>query len=619
MLQAIRRVFDRHRHDDGGFSMLVVMGWGGVLVLSMGLLGGYVLQSMTGARQEQDYYRAIEAAQSGVDELISSFNANAAAAVPSASWSGWRAASGARDATGADCAATSPAPTCPQYRYLIEADPSSSRSGAVVVRSIGKSRNETRAVKVSVAPRSFGDYLYYSGIEALDPSDDLVPGLLETLLTNHRQNCATRNWTTVPRPETCNEPQFRTGDVLSGSRVHSDDAFVMNGTPTIDARITTALPSCAAKTSNADCYHVRSGATANPGGTGFSGAGIGYDPAFAMPVTETALSGIKNAPGTCLYTGPTRITFRSSGGMDVWSPLTPASQTDGQGHNCGGGVPSNLISVLGTTLGGILGGVIDISGLLPGESHFVSTIPAQIYVQPAPPMTNPLACRLKSLLGMSVATLDVNLNGGCTEGTLMISGTLDGRVTAAADNDIVIVDELKYKSTSADPAVGDLLGLVARNNVEVYNPLQCTLSLQTGCLSNGLLSGLTHLTDFLLGKGDFRIDAAIVALNGRFGVQLSNLLPGGAVVSGLLGQPQPKLKLNGSVAMKYAGYVGGPLSLNVLGLTGNIDLGILPSGFRKDYRYDSRLKTQLPLVFPSPANPMYERNAFAETDVPAIT
>ncbi|HVE28146.1 MAG TPA: hypothetical protein VNC22_22220, partial [Sporichthya sp.] len=462
----------------------------------------------------------------------------------------------------------------------------------------------------------FGDYLYFSDIEALDPSDDLVPGLLENLLTYHRANCATRNWSTTSRPVTCNEPQFRTGDRLSGSRVHSNDAFVMNGTPMINSTMTTALPSCAAKTTNADCYHVRSGATANPTGSGPSN-GITYDASFSMPVAASALNTVKNGAGTCIYTGPTRIEFHDNQ-MYVWSPQTPSTQTDGFGHNCGGGVPTNLVGTLTSTLGGVLGGVIDLSSLGLGTAHVASTIPAGIYVQPAPPLANPLACQLQSLLGMSTGTLDVSINGGCTAGTLLISGTLDGRVTAAAEDDIVIVDQLKYKSTSSDPAVGDLLGLIARNNVEVYNPLQCTLALTSGCLSSGVLSGLTHLTDFLLGKGDFEVDAAIVALNGRFGVQLSNLLPGGGVLSGLLGQTPPKLKLRGSVAMKYAGYVGGPLSLNVLGLTGNVDLSLLPTGFSKDYQYDSRLKTQLPLFFPAPANPAYERNAFAETNVPAL-
>jgi hypothetical protein len=326
---------------------------------------------------------------------------------------------------------------------------------------------------------------------------------------------------------------------------------------------------------------------------------------------------VKNGAGTCIYTGPTRIEFHDNQ-MYVWSPETPTTQTDGLGHNCGGGVPTNLVGTLTSTLGSLLGGVIDLSALGIGTAHVVTTIPSGIYVQPAPALANPLACQLKQLLGLSTGTLDVNINGGCTAGTLLVSGNLDGRVTAAAENDIVIVDQLKYDSTSTDPAVGDMLGLIARNNVEVYNPLQCTLALTSGCLSGGLISGLTHLTDFLLGKGDFEVDAAVVALNGRFGVQLSNLLPGGAVLSGLLGQSQPHLKLRGSVAMKYAGYVGGPLSLNVLGLTGNVDLSLLPTGFLKDYQYDSRLKTQLPLFFPTPANAPYERNAFAETSVPTL-
>lgn len=604
MLSAIRSTLRGRRRDDTGATMLVVIGYGAVLVLAMGLLSAYTVDSMKGARREQDYYRAIEAAQGGVDDLIAKFTVNPAAAQPAPGWSGWLAVPGSVDASGIDCVLTSPAATCPQYRYRIEDDAGSTRPNAVTIRAEGKARDIVRAVKVNAAQRNFGDYLYFSDVEAYDPSDDLVPGLATDLLTYHRANCAVRAWDN-PRPQDCNEPIFRDGDSLTGGgRIHSNDAFLIEGEPTFEGPVSTALPSCASKASDADCYRTTGDGELDP-----DPAGITYDPTFGMPVEDEVLTQIKNGLGTCVYTGPTRIKFEN-GGMRVWSPRTPPSQTaNGSSNSCGGGVTDGLGLV-----GGILGTVGGLLNLdLVDSGKFVTPVPAGIYVDEAPPLTDPSGCRLNQLLGFNTGTpLDLNLSDGCTEGDLHIDGVLDGRTTAAADNDIVIVSELTYQSEDPNPAQGDLLGLIARNNVEIYNPLQCTLALQTGCLSDGLLNGVLNLTNYLLGGEDFELDAAIVALNGRFGVQLSNLVPN---LGPLTGQT-PKLKLNGSVAQRHAGYIGGPLDLDLVGSI-QLNLSILQTGFVRDYTYDTRLRTQLPAFFPAPANAPFERGAFAEVDVEA--
>jgi hypothetical protein len=58
---------------------------------------------------------------------------------------------------------------------------------------------------------------------------------------------------------------------------------------------------------------------------------------------------------------------------------------------------------------------------------------------------------------------------GCRDGDAFVSGTLKGRLTIAAENNIVIVDNTTYATTGA--ASTDMLGLVANQFVQVYHPV----------------------------------------------------------------------------------------------------------------------------------------------------
>jgi hypothetical protein len=134
-------------------------------------------------------------------------------------------------------------------------------------------------------------------------------------------------------------------------------------------------------------------------------------------------------------------------------------------------------------------------------------------------------------------------------GYLDISGTLKGQLTVATNRSIYVVGNLLYSSNPrTDPLSGDLLGLVAQNNVYIGRDAPYNVE----------------------------VDAYIVALNTSFGVEnYSGALKG-------------TLTLYGGITQYRRGPVG----------TFNSTTGAKVSGYTKDYYYDGRLLNATPLYFP---------------------
>ncbi|MGQ0631806.1 MAG: hypothetical protein ACT4P1_12250 [Sporichthyaceae bacterium] len=569
---------------DGGYALLSVIGFGTAIVLTVGAVGGYAIQTMDSAGRTQGSSAAVQAAQAGVDDFVARQMADAS--YVNAPLTTWRPVPGSVDGNGTPCVdmAGSLPPNCPEFRHSAVLNPA---TGLVTVTSTGRSRGLTRAVEVVLKARAFTDYLYYSEIEAADPADRFVyPFGPPASTANCDKPASGGRLGGVSSP--CRIPTWRGDDSTAGSRVHTDDVFEVIGTPTFDSRISAAIGECAAQASA--CVRKTFDANADPD----------YNegpPAFAddlmMPGSQglDQLRSAAGAVGGCTYYGPTRIRFQGDK-MRVWSPQTPPSAA------CGGGVSSNLRNALvnvvvtsGNTslLGNLLGlsaciklGSIKISGTCPGDVVPVSlgnvldnalspvggllaavngivatgdlvSIPANgaIYVRDnptgtTPPTTNPpdptfLQCLIGSALGM-YTTIDTNLTAGllnnlnaplagCRAGKLFVDGVLDGRVTAGVSGDIVIMSDLTHAGED------DRLGLVATGPVEVYNPLQCTLAAAT-CLSTetlvpdlltslgGLRSAagtgnLTQILGAVPGYGDdVTVEASIISLTSRFGMQL---------------------------------------------------------------------------------------------------
>lgn len=541
----------RDRRADSGYALLPVIGLGTAIVLTVGAVSGYALQSMGSAGRAQGFQAAVQAAQAGVDDFMARIQGAedlaTAAGVP-AGWhqpdgtvdSGWQPIPGSVDADGTNCVTTTPRPAnCPEFHYT-----AASADGQVAITSTGRSRGIERTVRVTTGQLSITDFLYFSQSEAADRQDGFV---YPPLLTSPPATCNLAS--DEGRPAGCFVPPWRTGDSTDRSRVHTADRFEVDGEPGFNSRVTVADSRCATLVTNCVVEAAGSDPTYDAG------------PAFADDLTLPAnpIAQIASAAG-CTYYGPTRIRFEDDE-MVVWSPQTPNTP------QCGGGIPQELLdetvgvvvdpqncNALANLTGRLFPGVIGLLdslvcslGLTRTASVTVSAlitatgtggvpvvddlfnavaglradgdrvaIPAAIQVTantagnvPVPPGTTPVPdpslvqCLVGSALGM-YTTIDTNLTAGllnangtirdkCRAGMLFVDGHLDpgseGDVTVGVNGDILIMSSLTKGSD-------DVLGLVATGPVEVYNPIQCALAAGTclvlpdpGDLDRDLLTG----------------------------------------------------------------------------------------------------------------------------------
>lgn len=158
---------------------------------------------------------------------------------------------------------------------------------------------------------------------------------------------------------------------------------------------------------------------------------------------------------------------------------------------------------------------------------------------------------------------------GC--GNVIVHGTYSGALTIAAENDIIVDDNITRTGNG-------LLGLVANNFVRVKHPI-CP-SNNTGC-TNGTITAQTSRTNCNNGvngtgtKTSLQIDAAILAINHSFIVDHYNC-----------GAQLTTLTVNGAISQKFRGPVG--------------TFGSNTTGYLKNYNYDDRLRYLEPPNFLDP-------------------
>ena len=136
-------------------------------------------------------------------------------------------------------------------------------------------------------------------------------------------------------------------------------------------------------------------------------------------------------------------------------------------------------------------------------------------------------------------------------GTLTISGTLNGRLTAGASRDVIVPDLLVYANDPrTDPSSTDTMGLISEEDVVIrdYAP------------------------------SNMEIDASIMALNTSFMME-----------NWWIGPPKGTLTVLGGIIQDERGPVG----------TFNGFNGQKVSGYSKSYSYDSRLLSNPPPFFPT--------------------
>jgi hypothetical protein len=155
---------------------------------------------------------------------------------------------------------------------------------------------------------------------------------------------------------------------------------------------------------------------------------------------------------------------------------------------------------------------------------------------------------------------------GQTCGDAAVEGTFNRNITIAAENDIVVTDDILQESGSSA-----MLGLIGGQFVRIDHP--STLA------SSGGLSPLLpwpHCTNTPpQDTNDLEIDAAILALKGSFLLDRFGC-----------GDSKGTLTVKGAIAQNHRGLVG-------------TSTGV---GFTKDYQYDDRLKYRTPPNFLDPTN-----------------
>jgi hypothetical protein len=567
--------------NDDGFAMVLVIGFGLVLTLIVATLAEYTLMSVKTSRRDQHFHSSLAAAQAGVDDYLARLNqnntywqsidcTNVAMRKPTTgsnpcSWNssttpGWVTIPGSNDGDGGQCSSVPTPVNCPMYHYEVNTA-TTPVNGTITVTATGRSRGVTRTVQEVLRRVGFGDFLYFSDIEAVDPANPVYFG--QNNQTAQTQ-CTRHYWDNPNRTSICKDITFVAGDTFNGP-LHTNDAMLISGNPTFNGPVSTAYPNCApvGNTVPAASACYRANGSANP----TFAKGIAFASKVDLPPNNAAIAAQvvpATAIGTpgCLYTGPTRIKFNSGGTMTVTSPyslsLNPGCGTAPITAAQTIPVPNNNVIV-------------------------VQNVPST----QSSPSSSASNCNNGGIYSAAIGypqSGDYNTSFGlynCRNGNVFVDGTLAGRVTISADNNVVIVDNITYAGGAAGT---DALGLIANNSVEVYHPISCSSTDSNGC-SNG-----TNLARPTGGTWSSPvINAAMISLLHSFGVQQYHI-----------GNPLGTLHVFGAISQKFRGAVG------------TFDSSGIDSGYVKDYSYDNRLRYSPPPFYLDPVQSSYARYTFGE-------
>ncbi|RIX30310.1 hypothetical protein [Amnibacterium setariae] len=485
-----------------------------------------------------------------------------------------------------------------QYRYAADLSKFDS-AGIIRLQSTGRAGNRTRTIVATLRVKGFTDFGYFTDLEIKDPETWVNPPAVKTF---DPKTCAVYAW--QGRPKACSyrdtntDPattkttdmrvQFQKSDVLYGD-VHTNDTPVLacgmtvegtfeTGAPTTDPMFTTAK-NCSPKIP------------------------LVHADTVSMPATNSSM----RSDATCLYTGPTQITY--NGPAHTVTVVSPWSRNPGPAASCG--AAADLRQPQGATFS---------QAKFNGQLVYVQNVrtpaedPANGWTSTTRPSTltcigpggdpdasayngigwsvgsgasqirYPLAGEAPATSWMTTSTPAQWSTGapayGCRNGDLYISGQLSGgsagasiQTTAASENYVWVTNDLTYENKSAD-----LLGLVGQSSVVVWNPMSLASDQPM------VKPGHTGI------QVNFEIDAAIISVLHTFRVQNYNR-----------GATRGALVVFGSIAQKFRGTVAG--GYNVQNADGTYTT--VNTGYSKAYQYDTVLKTISPPKFLNPTDSNY--------------
>ncbi len=531
----------RHRRDESGIAMVVVMLSLTILMIMAVAALQYGTLSQRSAKRDARWESALNAAEAGIDDYLFRLNENTA-------YTTYSSSNQPPDGNQAFVQYV-PLPggsTDGEFRY--SADTSQlSVDGTIVLTSTGRVGDRKRTVQATIRRRNFLDYLYFTDYETTDPAS--YTGSPFTAAQAQTQ-CAKYYY--GGRNSNCSDIQFISADTINGP-LHSNDAILLCGVPTFNGKTSTSWNPSSGKRWRDNCP------TSQPV---FANSG---DPKYlaplSMPPSNSAIKAETTVTtGGCLYTGPTRIRLLSNGQMTVRSPFSKQTNnscpTDGTGN-----LPSN--------------GVIYTQNVpsTSSDPNYTSGCPYSVNGRTHP-------------LGLPISSDRTTYT--CRNGDVFIEGTLKGRLTVAADNNIDITWALTYQGGTGGT---DLLGLVANNYIEVWHPVSCNSGSSSSCNLNANFPGETPRNAKFSSPV---IQAAMVAVNHSIRNQKWSI-----------GAPLGTLGITGVMAQRFRGPVG----------TGSG--GSITTGLAKSYQYDQRLKYQSPPKFLDPVASAWSIAVWKEIQVPA--
>ncbi|QBI21509.1 hypothetical protein ER308_19330 [Egibacter rhizosphaerae] len=550
--------------DDRGAALVAVLGWTAILASLVAALMAFALNGSRQSAEDQDWHAALGAAEAGVDDFVHRVNRDSTF---------WQDAVDCEDPDEAEgqprCefVDTPGAGSVGEYRYTVNTGEFEDTGGVTVVAT-GRVRDRTRTIEATIRRTTFLDFVYFTDYDMLPGrlNDDCDGSDLETYYWQD-------GWDGTTRDSDCNTIRFVSDDVIDGP-FHTNDVPLVEGSPTWNAQATSSNPQLDPTRDELDdpdpndgwadfCPYTNRCSPGTPD-PDFQDGDPTYRPSQDMPPTNDAVRAAADpedatAGEGCLYLGPTHVELLDGGQMSVLSPLTPDSHNPGQGcpgHGNTGSHPDNGVIYVAT------GSEADGSHPLEG-----SVIPSG----DATLDSNPVESHLE--------TYDPEA------GDLFIEGTVDGHLTAASANDVIISWHLEYANgTDSDE---DLIGLIAQNDVKVMGAVAGS---RTGGPSFSTLDLPRHGTTF----DDPRIHAGLLALNGV--VKVQNYAHVG---------DRGTLNITGAIAQRYRGPVG-------------LTIGSGRSGYAKNYTYDWRLQRLSPPHFIEPVDAQYDVAEWAERVTPDV-